>query len=168
MSQPTPPPHPAPPLGAPPGAPGTPAPRREPTVEEVARSGRRAMQFGLGMAATMLLTFLSFPYATLAVPVGLFAVVLGVRATVGAVRVRAKGLLTPTLIVGTLLTTVFTLSMASTLLVWDIQSRHARCVGAALTVQAKVACQEQTEHDLQEWRDDMLTRAGVGPASSAA
>ena len=80
------------------------------------------------------------------------------------VRARSGGLLLPAVSAGTVLAAVFTLSVASTLLVWDIQDRDARCRAEAITVQARIACQDRLNADLESWRDGLLERARGGSA----
>lgn len=141
------------------------AARPAPSPEQVALASRRAMYFGLAMVLTMVPTFASFPARLLTVPFGVLAVVLGIRAIIAAVRARTGGLLVPAVAVGTALTALFALSVASTLLVWDVQERDARCRAEAITVQARVACQQQLFDDLESWRDDLLDRSGASSGS---
>lgn len=143
------------------GAPARPAA----TPEQITLASRRAMQFGLAMVLTMIPTFASFPTRLLTVPFGVLAVIVGIRAIIAAVRARTGGLLVPAVAVGTALTALFALSVASTLLVWDVQERDARCRAEAITVQARIACQDRLSDDLETWRDGMLERAGVSSGS---
>ena len=145
------------PRARPDGAPARPAP----DPAQVALATRRSTQFGLAMLLTMLPTFASFPTRLMTLPFGALAVVVGILAIVAAVRARTGGMLVPALVVGTLLTTVFSLSVASTLLVWDLQERDARCRAEALTVQARIECQDRMTADLESWREDLLDRVGA-------
>jgi len=148
----------------PPTEPGRKPARPAPEPEQVALAARRSMQLGVAMVLTMLPTFASFPARMLTIPFGVVAVVLGIRAIIAGVRARSGGLLVPAVAAGTVLAAVFTLSVASTVLVWDIQDRDARCRAEAITVQARIACQDRLDADLESWRDGLLDRARGGSA----
>ena len=152
------------PTPSPPTAPRKPA-RPAPEPEQVALAARRSMQLGVAMVLTMLPTFAAFPARMLTIPFGIVAVVIGVRAIAAGVRARSGGLLLPAVAAGTILAAVFTLSVASTVLVWDIQERDARCRAEAITVQARIECNDRLNADLESWRDGLLDRARGGSGS---
>lgn len=123
-----------------------PEPPPQLTPEQVRSVTSRVMLFGLAMLATLLANELPMPIRVLAPLVGVGAFVYGLR-TLSRVRaLRWRGMLTPMLIGGLVLTGLTTTSTTTQLtLFWDELSAYQECRDRALTIAAQDRCERERD-----------------------
>ncbi|WP_051681799.1 hypothetical protein [Cellulomonas sp. HZM] len=159
--------HPGPPRPAPrasdepePGTGGRP-PQRPADAAGAARARSLGTLFGVLLLVGAIMSTFRLPWQVLSLVLVLAAAVVGGRGAVLAVRSHVRGALTPTLIAGTVLATLWGLLAGGTLaLTWDLQTAHTQCLDRALTQAAHAECDQVYRQGI----DDLQRR--LTPSSS--
>ncbi|HLV55942.1 MAG TPA: hypothetical protein VKY71_10270 [Actinotalea caeni] len=149
------PPRPQPPAGRRPSPPPRPRPEpRQPTPEEVRGVTTSVMLFGALMMGTLLAGSLPIPWQVAAPFVGLLSLWYGFRALLRVRRLQWRGMLTPMLVAGLLLTMMTTMSATTRVtLFWDEQTAYQRCSERAITIAAQERCDREYREAISPGRD---------------
>ncbi|UNX54266.1 hypothetical protein MF406_15260 [Georgenia sp. TF02-10] len=130
----------------------TPPPSSAGTDRRAAAAVRLVRSFGLTLLAALMLSLLALPWPWLLLPgVGfLAALVLGVLAIRRLRAAKIRGALVPVVVVGMVMAALAALTSVSQAVLWREYEAYQRCVGQAITEQARQRCAAELERDLDE------------------
>ncbi|MCL3859907.1 hypothetical protein [Actinotalea sp. K2] len=126
-------------------------PRPPQDPEAVRAASRMVLHFGLLMLASLVTSSLALPWQVAALGFALAALVQGVRALRAIWRAGVRGVLVPVVASGVALTAVMSLSMLLLLALWPVQMERQDCLGGALTISAREACESRFQESLTEF-----------------
>lgn len=111
--------------------------------------------------AALLTSRLRLPWQLGGLAFALTALGTGVWALAAARRPGLREQVAPMLVVGLVFTTMLTMSMSFTLVLWSEQTAHQECLDRALTLSSQRACDLSYEDAVRE-RFEALTIPGLG------
>ncbi|ACQ81259.1 hypothetical protein Bcav_3014 [Beutenbergia cavernae DSM 12333] len=126
--------------------------RPAPTPEDARAFARSVGLFALLVLGAMLAGTLRLPWLVIAPVVAVAAIVVGVRALLAGRRLGSRGAMA-LLAVGLVLSTMFLVSSASTLVLWPVQVERQECLDRALTHGARDACEATYTENLNDLLD---------------
>ncbi|MBC7290811.1 MAG: hypothetical protein H5T83_05685 [Actinotalea sp.] len=135
-------------------------PPEDPAAYAALRS--RLGLFVLLLAASLVVLMLPLPFQAASVVFSVWAVVVGIRAVVGAWRAGIRRAAVPLAagLVGVALWS--TLSMGVQLALWPVLVERQDCLRSALTTSAREACEERYQQQVQERLSRLQQQAPAG------